>query len=89
MLSVLHARLLNPVLFRFDPERAHHAFVFPGSALGRTSLGRGLVFGLCCYRGPGASVRAGGPWYSNPVLLVAGSYQEERSIKLAGPAFLR
>jgi len=72
MLPLLYRRILKPVLFRFDPEAVHDAFVSLGDALGRTGVGRGLLSALYGYRGPDASVTVDGLHYSTPVVLAAG-----------------
>ncbi len=72
MIPFLYDRLLKPVLFRFDPEAVHDAFVSMGHGLGKTGAGRGLISALYGYRGPDASVTVDGLRYRTPVVLAAG-----------------
>jgi dihydroorotate dehydrogenase len=72
MLPFLYQRALKPVLFCFDPEAVHDAFVSLGHGLGRTGAGRGMVSALYGYRGPDASVTVDGLRYRTPVVLAAG-----------------
>ena len=66
MLPLLYQRVLKPILFRFDPEAVHDAFVSLGYGLGRTGVGRGLISTLYGYRGPDASVTVDGLRYRTP-----------------------
>lgn len=72
MLPFLYQRILKPILFRFDPEAVHDAFVALGDGLGRTEAGRALISSLYGYRGPDASVTVDGLRYRTPVVLAAG-----------------
>lgn len=72
MIPWLYKRALKPLLFRFDPEQVHHAFVGLGSWAGRSRLGRTAVGLLYDYRGADVSRVVDGLRYRTPVLLAAG-----------------
>jgi dihydroorotate dehydrogenase len=82
MLSFLYRRVLKPILFRFDPEAVHDAFVSLGEGLGRFGPGRGLVSALYGYRGPDASVTVDGLRYRTPVVLAAGFDYNGRLLRI-------
>lgn len=82
MIDVLYQRALKPVLFRFDPERVHDAFVALGEGLGRAAVGRAAVRALYGYRGPDASVVVDGLRYRTPVVLAAGFDYDGRLVRV-------
>jgi dihydroorotate dehydrogenase len=68
----MYRTFLKPLLFRFDPEDVHTAFVALGQSLGRTALGRAIVALPYGYRGPSIEKTVDGIRYRTPVLLSAG-----------------
>lgn len=68
----LYRRILKPILFRFDPEDVHDAFVTLGEVLGRYAVLRGLVRMAYGYRRSDAAVTVDGIRYPTPVVLGAG-----------------
>jgi dihydroorotate dehydrogenase len=71
-MKMLYKRVIKPILFRFDPERVHDAFVVAGEAFGRTAPTRALIRWLYGYRGEDAGVELDGLRYPRPVVLAAG-----------------
>jgi dihydroorotate dehydrogenase len=71
-MKMLYKKVLRPILFRFDPERVHDAFVVAGEAFGRTAPTRSLVRWLYGYRGEDVTVEVDGLRYARPVVLAAG-----------------
>lgn len=69
---MLYTHGLKPILFRFDPERVHDAFVWIGESLGRHRLGRYAVHVVYGHREPGAAVTVDGIRYAAPYILSAG-----------------
>ncbi len=72
VLRFAYQRVLKPLLFRWDPEAVHHAFVRLGVILGAFGLGRWLTRVLYGYRGPQIAREVDGLRYRTPVLLAAG-----------------
>jgi hypothetical protein len=71
-MRLLYKRVLKPILFRFDPERVHDAFVGLGEFLGRYSLTRHGVAVPYGYHGEDAASEFDGLRYRTPVVLAAG-----------------
>jgi len=71
-MKILYQRVLKPILFRFDPERVHDAFVNMGEMLGRFGISRRLVKRVYGYGETGTGFEVDGIRYARPVLLAAG-----------------
>jgi len=71
-MRLLYKRVLKPILFRFDPERVHDAFVAFGAILGRSALTRRIVALPYGYHGDDAATEVDGLRYRTPVVLAAG-----------------
>jgi dihydroorotate dehydrogenase len=86
LLAVGYTTALRPLLFRLDPERAHHGAVRAAGAMGATRLGRTLV-----RRAVGEAAPVGGPVevlglrFANRVGLAAGMDKDGRGLAAWGP----
>lgn len=72
MMKFLYKKVLKPILFLFDPEVVHDAFVWFGALLGKTMIGRWFIKSLYGYKGADSSVTIDGIEYKRPVMLAAG-----------------
>jgi len=84
-MNTLYRSVLKPVLFRFDPERIHDAFVTVGERMGAFGPARRLMAALYDYRGPDISKTVDGITYRTPVLLSAGFDTDGRLTRILGP----
>lgn len=86
LLAVGYTRALRPLLFRLDPERAHHGTVRAAGVVGATGLGRSLA-----RRTVGGAAPAGGPVevlglrFPNRVGLAAGMDKDGLGLPAWGP----
>ena len=86
LVNVGYTSALRPLLFRLDPERAHHGAVRVAGAVGGTRLGRTLV-----RHAVGSATPAGGPVevfglrFANRVGLAAGMDKDGRGWPAWGP----
>src|SRR3989344_120425 len=69
---MIYTKLIKPILFRFDPEHVHDAFVALGEKLGNFGVGRRVLSAVYGYRGRDISKTVDGIRYKTPVLLSAG-----------------
>jgi dihydroorotate dehydrogenase len=79
-------RLIRPLLFALDAERAHHATLALVRTMGRCAPARALVRSASCVRDPRLAVRAFGVDFANPVGLAAG--YDKDGVATAGLAAL-
>lgn len=68
----IYQSVLKPILFRFDPETIHDAFIRIGRMAGAALPTRRLLSALYDYEGPDISKTVDGITYRTPVLLSAG-----------------
>ena len=78
--------LITPILFRADPERAHHATLALLSLAGRLAPVRGLLARMYRVEDPRLEVEAFGLRFRNPVGLAAG--YDKNGVALRGLATL-
>jgi dihydroorotate dehydrogenase len=71
MMKMLYQKVLKPVLFKFDPEDVHDAFVTLGKVASKVPPLKGII-GLMYGRPKGAKIVLDGITYDGPVLLSAG-----------------
>ena len=71
-MKTLYRRVLQPVLFKCNPETMHDLFVVIGEFAGKYAPLRALVSALYEYRGKDISKTVDGITYRTPVLLSAG-----------------
>lgn len=72
MIKLLYKKLLKPILFKFDPEVVHDAFVKLGEFCGKFAVGRALIASLYQYKGKPVHIEVDGITYKSPVMLAAG-----------------
>ncbi len=72
MIGILYRKILRPVLFLFDPDKVHKAFVSLGGFLGRFAVGRWLIGRLYDYPGNKLSKKVDGVVHRTPIGLAAG-----------------
>lgn len=77
---MVYERLLRPVLFRMDPENAHHLTFKWVERLQKYDAFLEIVRQFCKVGGDGASVTAAGITFPNPVGLAAGFDKNARLI---------
>jgi len=67
-----YKRVLKPLLFRTDPEKAHRLFTYVGEHAGRWEAARWLVDRMYGYHGPDITRTVDGLNYRTPIVLAAG-----------------
>jgi len=68
----MYEKILQPILFKFDPERMHILFVRIGKILGATRTGRFLIGLFCEFEHPALKTKVRGIDFKNPIGLAAG-----------------
>lgn len=71
-MKILYRSVLQPVLFKCNPERMHDLFVVVGEFTGRFASLRAFVSALYEYKGKDIAKTVDGITYKTPVLLSAG-----------------
>jgi len=71
MMKILYQQILKPVLFQFDPEAVHDAFVSMGKIAGSSSTFKKIIH-LMYGRPRGKKIQIDGLTFQGPVLLAAG-----------------
>jgi dihydroorotate dehydrogenase subfamily 2 len=74
----MYEKILKPIFFRFDPERAHDFFTAIGEWLGSFWLGRTVVRMACHYENPMLETDVRGVHFKNPIGLGAGYDKDVR-----------
>jgi len=72
MIQFAYKRILKPILFRFDAERVHDAFIRIGEVSGSSRILRKVVHSMYGYKGRDVSRIVDGITYRVPILLAAG-----------------
>ena len=68
----LYTRIVRPILFRLDAERAHNGAIRAGHWIGAVAPARAVLRGLCRVRDPRLETEVCGLGFSNPIGLAAG-----------------
>ncbi|MGD0026805.1 MAG: dihydroorotate dehydrogenase (quinone), partial [Xanthobacteraceae bacterium] len=68
----VYRRWVRPIVFRFDPERIHHATMSACRVLGRSALVRHGLDAAFGFDDPRLKMRVAGIDFANPIGLAAG-----------------
>ncbi|MEK7117105.1 MAG: hypothetical protein AAB837_02990 [Patescibacteria group bacterium] len=79
---MLYQKILKPILFKFNPEKAHDFFVWTGEFLGKYRYLKKLVSVFYGYKGGDISKKVDGLTYKTPFLLSAGFDYNGRLINI-------
>ena len=78
----MYESLIKPLLFRFDPELVHDAFVELGEVLGAVPPGRSITRAVCSFEHPALRSRVAGIDLENPIGLAAGFDKDVRLTRI-------
>ena len=68
----MYAKIVKPILFRFNPESVHDFFVWFGELLGSVAFVRWIIGQVCTYEHPSLHTEVAGIKFANPIGLAAG-----------------
>jgi len=71
-MAVLYKKALKPIMFKFDPEKVHNAFITIGKTLGNYETSKKLISKLYDYKHPSLKQTILGLTFTNPIGLSAG-----------------
>ena len=80
----MYEKVVRPLLFRLDPERAHNLTLRSSELAGRFALARRAARGAFGFRDERLRVRCGGLEFENPLGLAAGFDKNGRALALLG-----
>ncbi|PIP56420.1 dihydroorotate dehydrogenase (quinone) [candidate division WWE3 bacterium CG22_combo_CG10-13_8_21_14_all_39_12] len=82
VIGSMYRRILKPILFLFDPESVHTAFIKMGELLGSFPLSQSLINSTFTFRHPSLLQKINGITFENPVGLSAGFDKDAHTVNI-------